>query len=118
MKKLVKTLGLVGVLVLGIILGANLNKPTVEYVEKSENVDVSFVWEQKGQEQKLDGYYLEDGDIVVEFTDGSFAISNEKTNFHMFQVVDLGDWDYQVDNSQQLENLIKTYLSMKNTGMY
>lgn len=144
MKKLVKGLVLVGTLAVGMVMGAHINQPVerkiianqiaydgemqITYSDNTSEtiqvelptipVEVSTIYEQVGTEQKLDGYYLEDGDIVVEFTDGSWAISNEKTNFHIFQPVDLGDWDYSLDNAQQLENIIKTYLSMKNTGMF
>ena len=119
MKKLVKVLGLVGVLALGIIIGANLNKPVEKIAPATEEkVGVAFTWYQEGNNQELEGYYLDDGDIVVEFTDGSWAICNQKENNYIFQPVDLGDWDYTVDNTQQLENIIKTYLSMKNTGMF
>lgn len=128
MKNLVKGLILAGVFGLGIMLGVNLNKP-VQNVEKvavveekevetQEKVVVEFVWYQEGNVQELDGYYLQDGDMLVELTDGSWAISNLKENTYVFQPVALGDWDYTVDNTQQLENLIKTYLSMKNTGMF
>lgn len=111
MKKLIKVLLLAGVLGLGIILGAGLNKP-------AQKVEIDFVWNQEGNAQELEGYQLEDGDTVVEFTDGSWSISNTKTNTYIFQPAELGDWDYTVDNAEQLENLIKTYLSMKNTGTF
>ena len=119
MKNLVKGLVLAGVLGLGIIIRAGLNKPA-EKVEPvaQEKVVVEFVWYQEGNVQELEGYYLEDGDTVVELTDGSWAISNRKINNYVFQPVELGDWDYTVDNAEQLENLIKTYLSMKNTGTF
>lgn len=114
MKKLVKVLGLVGVLGLGIMLGAGLFKPA----QNVEKVEIDFVWNQKGNTQELEGYQLDDGDRLVELTDGSWSISNTKTNTYIFQPVELGDWDYAVDNAEQLENLIKTYLSMKNTGTF
>lgn len=127
-KGLVKGLILAGVFAVGVATGTQINNQPVQkvieqkpvYIEKEslENVGVEFVWEQKGDVQELENYYLEDGDIVVEFTDGSWALCNEKENMYVFQPVDLGDWDYHVDNAQQLENIIKTYLSMKNTGMY
>lgn len=51
-------------------------------------------------------------------TDGSYAIYNGQQENYLFQPVNLGDWDYTVDSPQQLENIIKTYISMKNTGKF
>ena len=128
MKNLVKGLILAVVLGLGIVLGMNCNKPNQEIksvaaaeekeVETKEEVGVEFVWYQEDNTQELEGYYLEAGDTLVELTDGSWAISNIQQNYYVFQPVDLGDWDYSVESPQQLENIIKTYLSIKNTGMF
>ena len=83
-----------------------------------ENVGVEYMWYQEGDTQEIDGFYLDDSDMLVMLTDGSYAICNGQKNTYMFQPVNLGDWDYTVENEQQLENIIKTYLSMKNTGLY
>lgn len=112
MKNLVKGLILAGVFVAGMFAGSKFIKP----VEKE--VGIEYVWYQKGDIQELDGYYLEDGDTVVELTDGSWALYNPEKNLYIFQPVDLGDWDYEVENAEKLENIIKTYLSMKNNGWF
>lgn len=103
MKNLVKGLILVGALGLGILIGANINK--VEKVEVSRILT-----------QSEDGIYIEQGEQYIELSDGSWIIYGNGN--YIFQPVDLGDWDYQVENEQQLENLVKTYISIKNTGKY
>lgn len=127
MKKLVKGLVLAGVLGLGVIIGAGVNKPAekivevpvVEYVEKeTPKVDIEFTWVQEGNEQELEGFHLENGDLLTVLTDGSYSIVNESQGIYFFQPVDLGDWDVSLESSNQVEKIIATYISMKNTGMY
>lgn len=105
MKKLVKALGLIGVLALGIVIGANLNKNEVEKVHITR-VEI----------ESQEDVYLEKGEKYIELSDGSFYIYGNGN--YMFQPVDLGDWDYEVETYEQLMNLVNTYLSMKNTGVY
>ena len=126
---LVVVVGVV-MMIVGLMIGAKNNevKKIVEVpVEKIvkevvetpiENVEIEYMWYQEGGVQEIDGFHLDDSDMLVMLTDGSYAICNGQKNTYMFQPVNLGDWDYTVENEQQLENIIKTYLSMKNTGLY
>ncbi len=50
-----------------------------------------------------------DGKRLIEFNDGSWCVINEKDDTYIFQPFELGDWDYKLDNIQELENIIKTY---------
>lgn len=59
-------------------------------------------------------FYLEDGDIATEYTDGSYTIENKKTNTYIFQPATLGDWDYQLKNKEELNNIVDTYLNIQN----
>lgn len=110
---LVAIVGVV-MMVVGLLMGF---KDEVVEVE-NKKVTVEYVWEQQGDEQELDGFYLENGDVVVMLSDESFALMNREKNQYLFLPIDLGDWDYELENETQLENIIKTYLSMKNTGTY
>lgn len=93
--------------------------PVVEYVEKEvSKVDVEFTWVQEGNEQELEGFHLENGDLLTVLTDGSYSIVNESQGIYFFQPVDLGDWDVSLESSTQVEKIIATYMSIKNTGMY
>lgn len=96
--------------------GVTEEMPVVEV--KKEKVEVTEVYYQDGDIQEYEGFYLEDGDTLIMLSDDSFGIANLQKNTFSFQPVDLGDWDYTVDNQQQFENIIKTYLSMKNNGWY
>lgn len=126
---LVVVVGVV-MMIVGLMIGAKNNevekivevpveKIVKEVVETPiENVEIEYMWYQEGGVQEIDGFHLDDSDMLVMLTDGSYAICNGQKNTYMFQPVNLGDWDYTVENEQQLENIIKTYLSMKNTGLY
>ena len=55
---------------------------------------------------------------VTDYTDGSWSIIDHEKGDYVFQPVDLGDWDYTCKNEEELNKLIDTYLSMKNTGSF
>lgn len=102
-KRLTKGLVLAGVLGLGVLIGLNINK--------TEKVEVARI-----VTESREGIYIEQGEQFIELTDGSFIIYGNGN--YIFQPVEMGDWDYEVDNAQQLENIVKTYMSMKNNGWY
>ena len=129
MKNLLKGLMVAGVFGLGVVLGLELNNKVVEKpIEKpveiieevytTEKVKVVDTYYQEGTDQKYGDFYLEDGDTLTLLSDGSWSICNKKSNLYIFQPVDLGDWDYELDNAEQLEKIVKTYISIKNTGSY
>lgn len=105
MKNLVKVLMLIAVLGLGIVIGANLDK------KETEKVHITRV-----EYESQDDVYLEKGEKYIELSDGSYYIYGN--GHYMFQPTELGDWDYEVETHDQLMNLVNTYLSIKNTGMY
>lgn len=72
----------------------------------------------KGQLTDTTNFYMEDGDQVYELSNGSWYLINNETNTYIFQAVELGDWDYTVENKEQLMKLVNTYISMKNTGKF
>ena len=59
---------------------------------------------------------LNQGDYYIELTDGTFGIY--KNGKYHFQPVALGDWDIELDNFQQFEALIQTYISMNQEGTF
>lgn len=83
--------------------------------EQAKNNLVGF----KGEVTEVDpNFYKEDGSRLFELTDGSWFIINEEKGEYIFQPIDLGDWCYKLDNMTQLENIIKTYVNIKNTGTW
>ena len=103
MRKLVKILILIIVLGLGVSIGASANK--------LERVHVARV-EYESQED----VYLDNGEKYIELSDGSYYIYGNGR--YIFQPVDLGDWDYELETYDDLMKVVNTYLSIKNTGMY
>ena len=102
MKNILKGLLLAGVLGMGILIGLNLKN---EKVEKIELKTIEY--------QSKENLYLEDGDIYFELTDGSWGIINKNNNEYIFQPYQLGDWDYNLDNFDDYEKLIKTYMEIE-----
>ena len=52
-------------------------------------------------------------DKVYEFTDGSWFICDSAENEYVFQPVELGDWDYELDNQEELGKIMATYFINK-----
>ena len=50
---------------------------------------------------------------VWEFTDGSWFICSDTENMYIFQPVELGDWDYEVENREELGKIMATYFINK-----
>lgn len=91
----------------------------IEVIDKeNENVKISEIYYQKNNTHTYKDFYLESNDILILLNNGSWAICNEKNNTYIFQAIELGDWDYTVNNKKELENIIKTYISIQNNGTY
>ena len=55
----------------------------------------------------------ENGKVVVDFSDSSYAIINHKENKYIFQPSEMGDWDMQFDNYEHLKMAMTTYFENK-----
>lgn len=88
-----------------------INALNIKYMNTIKNQFVRLIGENKEWGGDV-------GDQFFELSDGSFYIVNTIKGEYIFQPVDLGDWDVHVDNMEQLENIVATYISMKNTGQY
>lgn len=51
----------------------------------------------------------EDGDIVVDLSDGSWLVYNIEKNKFAFQPVHMGDWDMEFNTIEEMRNAITTY---------
>lgn len=58
---------------------------------------------------ETNSYYQEDGDLVVEYNDGSWSVINEDTNKYIFGPANMGDWDLQLKNKEEFRNVVDTY---------
>ena len=50
---------------------------------------------------------------TYELKDKSYFIINKKENLYLFQAIELGDWDIQVNNEEELKKVIETYFINK-----
>ena len=85
---------------------------------KEEKITVTEVYKQEKKYSMYKNFYLEKGDILIILSNNSWAICNQEKNIYTFQAMELGDWDYNLNSKEELENIIKTYISIKNTGYY
>lgn len=95
MKKLTIILTIATSLIAGIAVGSKIEKNQEE---------VKIIKEQ----------VREDGDLIVDFSDGSWAICNEQNEEYIFQPAVMGDWDMEFENKEHLEMAIKMYLNNVN----
>lgn len=59
-------------------------------------------------------FHKEDGDTVIELTDGSWYLFNPTKGEYIFQPVAMGDWDYQVDSMEELKKVVQNYIEVSN----
>lgn len=50
---------------------------------------------------------------VYELGDKSWFLIDKENNKYIFQPVELGDWDYELNNEEELRNIIATYFINK-----
>ena len=50
---------------------------------------------------------------VYELTDKSWFLIDRENNKYIFQPVELGDWDYELNSEEKLKNIIATYFINK-----
>lgn len=50
---------------------------------------------------------------VYELTDKSWFLIDRENNKYIFQSVELGDWDYELNSEEELKNIIATYFINK-----
>lgn len=63
-------------------------------------------------------FVLDDSEIGVILTDGSWASIDQEKNVYEFQPIEMGDWSYNFDSLEKLENAMKTYMEGKNENCY
>lgn len=117
MKTLTKTLTIVllltAITIISILL---INKPI--HVESYTATVKKEVTVSNVLYESIDDFYLDENEIGIEFSNGSYAIANTTSNTYRLQIIELGDWDIEFDNLQDFENCIKTYISIQNTRLY
>lgn len=78
------------------------------------NIQIYQVSEQIKYEKEKNLFEIYNvNDKVYEFTDGSWFICNNAENEYVFQPVELGDWDYEVKNKEELSKIMATYFINK-----
>lgn len=110
MKKIIAGLMMAVTLVTGFVAGGAVAKATAPQAEKQQVTITRTVTESE------EGLYLEAGQEYIELSDGSWLIHGNGE--YIFQPIDMGDWNYEADNAEELEKMVKTYMNMKNNGTF
>ena len=132
MKKLAGLLLLSLMFVAGVVVGNNI--PAKEAVAQTEKRVVAYqvVYDGECQVTFEDGssesFFIDEkveksievesieytnGDTIINFTDGSYALYNEEKKEYIFQHYELGDWDLELNSARELEMVIKTFLNIE-----
>lgn len=88
------------------------------FVGKNFNNDKKIVEVENVLYESKDDFILDDNEIVIEFSNGSFAIMNDVKKEYTFQPYEVGDWNYSFDNFEDFKNCIETYLNIKREGSF
>lgn len=125
--KITITILMVAVFIIGVGLGMKFNRSimtesnTVKVEQQEANTKglaKNPVKVKRVLKESTKDFHLDKGDIVTEYTDGSYTIENNKTKTYVFQPAVLGDWDYKVKNKEELNKIVETYLNIQNEGSY
>ena len=89
-----------------------------EIIEKTKVVEVPVVetLENTHYTEKINSIKSienSNGDTIINFTDGSYALYNEEKKEYIFQHYELGDWDLELNSARELEMVIKTFLNIE-----
>lgn len=95
-RKVFKSLILASMIGSSFMLGKNISNKKVEIKE------VLY--------KSTDTFCIDENEIGIEFTDGSWASVNQEKDEYTFQLMSMGDWSYEFDNLKDFENAIRTYL--------
>ncbi|MGL6107646.1 hypothetical protein [Romboutsia sp.] len=55
---------------------------------------------------------------TIPLSNGSTIIASPQVDKYYFIPYEMGEWVYEVDSQRQLENIVKTYISIKGTGKH
>ncbi|MBQ3422509.1 MAG: hypothetical protein IJH34_12815 [Romboutsia sp.] len=98
-KNILKVVAIISI-VLNLILAFNLNNS----INANNENEITFTYEER-----------EDGRLIVDFSDYSWAVINHNKGEYIFQPSCMGDWDMTFDNYEHFKMAMATYLENKNT---
>lgn len=103
MKKIILTLSIVlNIMLIGVIANAPETLTATAETKAPAKITIADTW------------YQEDGDMIVDLTDGSWIAYNPEKGQYVFQPVDMGDWDYVFTNQKDLTNAVSMYIELAN----
>lgn len=86
--------------------GENILLDSFDSVKRGDKLEVVY------SEYKTPQEYL------IIFNNGSFVYVDEVAGVYSFTPVELGDWDCELQNMEQLQKIVMTYKSIYETGYY
>lgn len=76
-----------------------------------KGIDITFNTEQ--QFEIVDTFVNDSGSTIIDFSDGSSVVVNHEQGLYEFTVAELGDWEIKVNNINELNQVISTYMNNK-----
>lgn len=84
-----------------------LKNCVLTYLELSQEVN------QKENIKVVDRYYKDNAGLFTILSNGSYILENGLNNEYIFQPSELGDWDIQFNNIEDLKKCINDYVDIK-----
>jgi uncharacterized protein YegJ (DUF2314 family) len=88
---------------------------------KGDKITLDVATEQKPRGEHFfitNQYTQEDGDIITEYNNSSWSLENDAKGKFEFCPSELGDWSYNLEHKEDLNNIIATYKSIYENGNF
>ena len=82
-----------------------INNKSVEKVAAVEGVEKEF--------KIINTYINNSNSNIIEFNDNSYLVINHNKNIYEFYATECGDYGIQAQDTEELKNIIKTYMINK-----
>lgn len=82
-----------------------INNKSVEEVAAVEGVEKEF--------KIINTYINNSNSNIIEFNDNSYLVINHNKNIYEFYATECGDYGIQAQDTEELKNIIKTYMLNK-----
>lgn len=92
-------------IILFILTISIINNKSVEEVAAVEGVEKEF--------KIINTYINNSNSNIIEFNDNSYVVINENKNIFEFYATECGDYGIQAQDTEELINIIKTYMINK-----
>lgn len=116
MNKVKNTLVILLVLLIGYSIGATQQQPKANAMTINEAIDQNY--KPRGTNFHIINTYTKGNKTINEYNNSSWSLYDDKDNLYIFCPMELGDYEINCKNKEELDNLISTYKSMYENGYF